>query len=84
MPTNEDIRISMAAQDVAAALDDVLERIAGKRLGFVLLTFSLDVEHHRPTYVSNCDREQMKWAMRRLLDLWDEGMPDIPAHEVKG
>lgn len=83
MATKEDIQISKKGQYIARHLDSFLRRITGKRMGFVLIAFSFDAEDHRPNYMSNCEREQMKGAMRDLLRHWDEGMPDVPAHKVQ-
>ncbi len=81
--TPEDLKVSKKAQRLARMLDKELERIAGKPMGFMLVTFTLGVPNNRPTYISNCHREDMAGAMRELLKLWDEGMPDVPAHKVQ-
>lgn len=77
-----DIKVSMAIQKIAAGLNEVLEEVAGEEYGFMLLTFPFDREA-RCQYVSNAQREDAVRAISELLERWDEGMPDIPAHDVQ-
>lgn len=82
-PTKADIAISQNAQNIGRALDEVIADIAGERMGFLLITFSLNASGSRAGYVSNCQREQMIPEIKRLLALWESGMPDVPNHEFK-
>jgi hypothetical protein len=77
----ETLLISEELQTVAAVIDDALANITGKRVGFSLFIWTED----RAQYVSNStQRQEIQTAVRAVLDGWDQGMPDIPAHEVKG
>lgn len=77
MHTPEDIvRISKGLQKTADNIDHELSALAGgKPVGFSLLVWT----DGRTQYVSNCDREQIKLAMRELLARWDAD-DEGPAH----
>ena len=83
MKMNADRKISVAMQKIAKQLEEHLESIAGERMGFSLVVFNV-VENSRMNYVSNCDRREVQSALKDLLEGWEKGMPDIPAHEVEG
>ena len=70
--------ISLTLQDVASGINDVLTDIAGEKVGFSLFVWT----EERAQYISNSEREQCAAAIREILDGWDNGMPDIPAHEI--
>jgi hypothetical protein len=76
-----EITVSMAMQPLADQIDKILEEIAGERMGFSLVVFNTK-PGSRMNYVSNCDREEVINALSSLLDGWEQGMPDIPAHKV--
>lgn len=77
----ETLLVSEELQTVAAVIDDALANIAGKRVGFSLFIWT----EERAQYVSNStQRKEIQTAVRAVLDGWDQGMPDIPAHEVRG
>jgi len=33
-------------------------------------------------YISTAERADVAAALRQLLDSWDAGLPDVPAHKV--
>jgi len=35
-------------------------------------------------YISNADRDDACAALKSLVHGWEQGMPDIPAHEIQG
>lgn len=72
------IELSLALPDIAKALDAVIAEAAGERVGFTLLVFT----EGRASYISTVKREDSVREIRNLLEIWDKGMPDIPAHEV--
>lgn len=74
------IAVSESLQALAEGIDLAIEQIAGERIAFTLLVYT----EGRASYISSCSREEAVKEMRKLLDLWDEGMPDVPAHEVRG
>ena len=74
------LRISHAGQAIAKAVDDMLLAVAKEPVGFSLFMWT----DGRAQYVSNADREEVVKAMEECLQRWREGMPDIPAHEVRG
>ncbi len=80
---NPDRKISVEMQSIAQHLDEYLEGIAGQRMSCSLMVFNA-MENSRMNYVSNCSREDVRSALTGLLKGWEEGMPDIPAHEVEG
>lgn len=74
------IKVSQALQDIAHGLDDALECVAGERVAFTLLVFT----EGRASYITTANREESVQQIKHLLDLWEKGMPDIPAHTVAG
>lgn len=79
----EDRAVSESMQSLADTLNGLLEDIAGKPMGFSLIVFNAEAGS-RMNYVSNCDRQEVINAMKSLLAGWEQGMPDIPAHEIQG
>lgn len=74
------IRVSQSLQDVAKGLSQVLEKIAGEPVAFSLIVFT----EVRASYVSNAPREDCVREIKRLLECWEQGMPDVPAHDFQG
>lgn len=75
------IEVSRDLQNLAAMIDQRIKEVTGQSG----VCFSLFVwTDGRFQYVSNCDsRAEIKRAILALLDGWDEGMPDMPAHEIQ-
>lgn len=77
----EAVRVSMALKSIAADLDAKIEAVAGKRVGFSLFVWT----EGRCNYIaSSTDRAEIKAAILSVIEGWDVGMPDVPAHEVRG
>lgn len=74
--------VSFAMQELADAIDNSLQEITGDKMGFSLIVFNSEAGS-RMNYVSNCNREDVTNAMKSLLYGWENGLPDVPAHEVK-
>ena len=74
------IKLSENLQAIAKKLDADIESNAGERIAFTLIVFT----EGRASYVSTCDREDSVREIRKILDLWEQGMPDIKAHDYKG
>lgn len=73
------INVSRGLQEVARDLDQQLERLAGARVSFSLFVYT----EGRTQYISSSgDRAEIKRAITAILDGWEAGMPDIPAHEI--
>lgn len=70
------LSISRELQTIAKELDERLTAIAGKRVAFSLLIWSDDVSN----YISTGERKDVIIAMRELLQHWESGAKDIPAH----
>ncbi len=70
--------LSRELQGIAQALDRTIESVAGERIGFTLMVFT----EGRAQYISTVSREDSVREIKRLLSLWEHGMPDVPAHEV--
>lgn len=79
--SNADRKISEQLRAIADELDKRLEDTAGQHMNFSLLVFETE-ENSRMNYISNCMREDVAQAMKSLLQGWEQGMPDIPAHKV--
>ena len=65
---------------LARALPKDIERAAGERVGFTLLVFT----EGRASYISTVQRDFSVQEIKRLLGIWEQGMPDVPAHEYRG
>lgn len=72
----EQIAVSAELQRLARNLEAELTCIAGKKVGFCLLT----IGGHRVQYVSNCLREDVKVMLAELLAQWE--MDDGPLHKA--
>lgn len=72
------VRLSQRLERIAADLDRAIEDAAGERVAFTLLVFT----EGRASYVSSCSREDSQREIRRLLEFWEQGMPDVPTHKV--
>ncbi len=73
--------VSKNLQHLARLISGQLKNMTGERLGFSLVVFNNE-PGERVNYVSNCDRADVAAALRELLEHWEKGMPDIPAHQV--
>ncbi|MGY5853600.1 MAG: hypothetical protein RTU92_08560 [Candidatus Thorarchaeota archaeon] len=82
MKESPDLKISKEMQSIAKYVSRKLDKVAGKHMAFSLLVFNVE-EHSRMNYCSNCDREEVYSALKALLESWEQGMPDIKAHNVQ-
>lgn len=71
------IRLSQNLQKIARKLEKEIEKASGENIGFTLLIYT----EGRASYVSNVDRTDSIRELKYLLELWEQGMPDILAHE---
>jgi hypothetical protein len=71
------LKLSHDLRDIASKLDKMIETSAGERVAFTLLVFT----EGRASYISSASREDSVREINYLLELWDAGMPDIPAHD---
>lgn len=74
------IKVSHAMRPLAEGIDGALLQVAGERVGFTLIVYT----EGRASYISNVTREESIREMKKLISLWEQEMPDIPAHEYKG
>ena len=75
------LALSRELQGIAKNLSAAIDGAAGTHLAFTLIVYT----EGRASYISNvADRQDSIREMRRLLDIWEHGMPDIPAHNVAG
>jgi len=74
------IALSAQLQHIACELNRRIEQAAGEPVAFTLLVFT----EGRASYISTASREESVREIKHLLSLWGQGMPDIPAHEVRG
>jgi hypothetical protein len=78
---NADVIVSLGMQELAKNIDAILEEITGQKMGFSLVVFNA-VPGSRMNYISNCNRHEVMQAMKSLIHGWENGLPDVPAHEV--
>ena len=75
-------KVSIELGTIADELSARLSEVAGQHMNFSLLVFQTE-PGKRMQYVSNTRRDDVIAAMKSLLHGWEQGMPDIPAHEYK-
>ncbi len=78
--TPTDILISKNLRSIADELKEKLSSIAGENIKFSLVVFNNE-QDARLNYISNCDRSDVLKVFKTLVEGWEKGMPDIPAHE---
>lgn len=76
-----DHKVSKRLKELGQRLDIEIEKMAGQRMTFALLIFN-PIPGQRMNYISNGPREEMQQAIKSLIQGWEQGMPDIPAHEI--
>lgn len=73
-------KVSRGLKNEAARLDRRLKKLAGNRVSFSLFVWT----DGRAQYISNSsDRAEIKQVIQNIIDGWDTGMPDIPAHKLQ-
>lgn len=70
------IAVSLTMQDLATLINDRLAAAAGEPVAWVLVLQTDGVAQ----YVSNTERADGVELIRSLLDRWQAGRADIPAH----
>jgi len=73
---NKTQQLSVGMQTVAARIDGTLSELAGAEVPWVLVCQVDGVAQ----YVGNVRREDGTALIRSLLERWDAGRADIPAH----
>jgi hypothetical protein len=73
---SQSLRVSLALQQIASNLNELLTEIAGEEIAFVLVVQADKVAQ----YVSNTKREDGAELIESLLARWKAGRADIPAH----
>ena len=76
-----DLQVSEALHEVFKTLLDELEERTGERPAASLVIFTA-TPGGKINYISNCDRGDVVKAWTQMLKGWEDGMPDIPAHEI--
>ena len=74
------IKLSKDLRGIAKKLDAMIEQSAGERVAFTLMVFT----DGRASYISTASREDSVREIKKLLALWEAGMPDIAAHDMQG
>lgn len=76
---SEDIsRVSRELQRIGKQALGEIDKVApGTDPAFILIVFIED----QCQYIGNADRTHVIAAMRDLIEKWESGMPDIPAHK---
>ena len=78
--SNPTIALSQNMEKIAKDLDTAIEEAAGQRVAFALFVFT----PNRASYISTAKRQEVITEIKKLLSYWEQGMPDIPAHEIPG
>lgn len=74
------IKVSKELQTIADELRDRLNNVAGTQVQFSLFVWT----EGRASYISTASRKEVIETLEIMIRRWKEGMPDIPAHEVRG
>lgn len=69
--------VSRNLQMIAKELDTRLLELTGHRVAFSLLVWT----DQTASYVSTADRTVVAEQLRKLLQHWEAGAPDVPAHQ---
>ena len=77
-----DRKVSKNLKRIFTELEREVERVAGQKMGMSLVIYNSEAGS-RLNYISNVDRPAVIQVYQTLLDGWNEGMPDVPAHEVE-
>ncbi len=81
--SNTDIIISENLKDLFNNLINELTDLTGKNdIGLSLVIFN-HKNNSRLNYISNCKRNEVIKVWLTLINGWEKGMPDIPAHEYQ-
>ena len=74
------LQLSRDLKGIAKRLDKMIEQSAGQRVAFTLMVYT----DGRASYLSTASREDSIREMKKLIEMWEAGMPDIPAHQYAG
>lgn len=80
MTVSPTLALSLGLQGLANDLEKRLVQMTGQRQHFILLIIADGVVQH----VSNTEREDSIALLHELLEQWESGKPDVPAHDNKG
>jgi len=72
------LKLSKNLPVIAQIVKEMITELTGEDIGFALVVFTED----RANYISDCKREEVQKQFKHLLQLWENGMQDIPAHEI--
>jgi hypothetical protein len=72
--------VSRMMNSLATRIQKQLRRATGQDLAFSLVVFAPS-DKTLTSYISNAPRKEVQQALRQLLDYWDEGGPDVKAHD---
>jgi len=80
-PTEPARRASEALRRIGQVLDGALSEAAGKRMGFMLVTFEFG-RQGIASYISNGERKDCVASMKELIDRWEhpDGTDEDPCH----
>jgi hypothetical protein len=73
------LKVSQEFQNIMNRIHSDLVDIAGEPIGFTLIVYT----DGRASYGSNCPREEVVSELKKLLDHWEQGFPDVPYHKVQ-
>lgn len=76
--SNTTTKLSLALPEIADIIEQAIFKASGERIGFSLMVFTPD----RASYISNCERSDVIPALAGLLDHWQAGQLDVPAHKI--
>jgi len=76
----QETEVSRKLKDIFNRLIQDIEDAGGKGLGVSLCIFNA-APGGKINYISNCDRKDVAGAWASMMQGWNEGMPDIPAHK---
>lgn len=69
-------KVSRELQAIAQGLDGAIEHVAGRRVAWTLVIYT----DGQANYISSASREDSVRELRKLLEIWESGEPDVPVH----
>lgn len=70
--------VSRHLQTIADEINNRLAELVGHKVAFSLFVWT----DGRSNYISNADRKEVAAVMVEHLKGWQQGIPDIPSHQI--
>lgn len=75
-----EMKVSLELQRIADELSAMLDKAAGEHMAFTLMVWNAEAGG-RMSYVANCDRAQVREAMKHMVEHWESPLNGGAAHQ---